>query len=87
MTGSHCLKITNCRTISSGGRQSNLSRDRESTPQTEEKEMGGGGGGGDGGEIVTVLFSARCAKFLDLQVGQTIRIHPPWWGDITTAIC
>ena len=30
------------------------------------------------GEMVTVLFSTRCAKFLDLQVGCRVRIHPPW---------
>ena len=49
-------------------------------------EGGGGldGGGvevrGDGaeGEMVTVLFSLRCAKFLDLQAGHHVRIHPPW---------
>ena len=30
------------------------------------------------GEVVTVLFSTRAAKFLDLQIGQRVRIHPPW---------
>ena len=29
-------------------------------------------------EEVSVILSQRCAKFLSLQVGHHIRIHPPW---------
>ena len=36
------------------------------------------GGGEEEEELVTVLFSLRCSKFLDLQVGHHVRIHPPW---------
>lgn len=31
-----------------------------------------------GAEMVTVLFSLRCARFVGLVVGGRIRIHPPW---------
>ena len=70
------------------------SRDPKTATVLKEGEGGGGagdvlGGLGDGGhvrveevdgggEIVTVLFSTRCAKFLGLQVGSCVRIHPPW---------
>ena len=81
LSSSHSLKVTSCRIVTSGhgGQPAHLATPREPTPGSEENVRGGEeGGGGGGGEIVTVLFSSRCAKFLDLQVGQTIRIHPPW---------
>ena len=31
-----------------------------------------------GGEAVTVVFSQRCARFLQLEQCASIRIHPPW---------
>ena len=72
---SHSLTVTSCRSAASshGGQPADLASRRESGPGSEENVRGRGGG-----EIVTVLFSSRCAKFLDLQVGQTIRVHPPW---------
>ncbi len=33
---------------------------------------------GDGGDEVTVVFSQRCARFLQLEQCASIRIHPPW---------
>lgn len=30
------------------------------------------------GDVVAVLFSQCCAKFLNLCVGMHVRIHPPW---------
>ena len=30
-------------------------------------------------EEVTVIFSQRCATFLNLQVGNHVNVHPPWW--------
>lgn len=30
------------------------------------------------GEEVTVVFSQRCARFLQLEQCASIRIHPPW---------
>ena len=56
----------------------------------EEEEMGlpgrvrkdeegeGRGGKEEEEEEITVLFSMRCAKFLKLQVGSCVRVHPPW---------
>lgn len=47
--------------------------DRVTCGGLEEHVVGEGGG-----EVVTVLFSTRCAKFLNLQAGCHVRIHPPW---------
>ena len=80
LTNSHSLTVTSCRTLSSGWLHSDLGResdDRVSTALREEKKETPMEGG-EGGEIVTVLFSGRCAKFVSLQVGQIITIHPPW---------
>ena len=71
-----------------GGEGRGVNDDRGGGGGGGVKEGGGGGGGGvkeggggGSGEIVTVLFSTRCTKFLDLKIGQTIRIHPPWYVD------
>ena len=58
----------------------NLGGDGAKESESVTRCVGGEGeeGGKDGDEVVTVLFSMRCAKFLDLQVGSCIRIHPPW---------
>ena len=64
--------------------------------ECDSRESGGGrGSGGDGdddvtgkeGEEVSVLFSTRCARFLDLQPGQYVRIHPPWLENVHVYIC
>ena len=76
------------------GSQNIVSSGGESEQVEEGGGMGEGGGGGvegrseegegggreveEGGEVVMVLFSVRCAKYLNLQVGSLVRIHPPW---------
>lgn len=56
---------------------------RDGVEEREEDRVTCGGleehvAGEGGGEVVTVLFSTRCAKFLNLQAGCHVRIHPPW---------
>jgi len=49
-----------------------------SLSSTAETEHAGGRGDWVKHDSATVLFSQRCAKFLNLQVGIHVRIHPPW---------
>ena len=40
-----------------------------------------------GGEAVTVVFSQRCARFLQLEQCASIRIHPPWSDSLSHSTC
>lgn len=34
----------------------------------------------NGGENRTIIFNPRISSDVDLEVGNFIRIHPPWYG-------
>ena len=71
------MALSSCNIIERGdggrGGVEEREEDRVTCGGLEEHVVGEGGG-----EVVTVLFSTRCAKFLNLQAGCHVRIHPPW---------
>jgi hypothetical protein len=34
----------------------------------------------NGGRKTTIIFNPRVCSDVDLEVGNSIRIHPPWYG-------
>ena len=70
----HCSSLV----LAKGSLTEGVLRDSANTRATEHMQGDLCGDSEEEEEKVTVVFSQRCARFLQLDQCARIRIHPPW---------